>query len=62
MLTRRSLLRGTVAAGAAAFSGVASVLGARYDLVITGGRVIDPVDRLDGSMDVAIRGDRIAAV
>jgi len=46
----------------AAFSGVASVLAARYDLVITGGRVIDPVDRLDGSMDVAIRGDRIVAV
>jgi len=62
MLTRRSLLRRTAAAGVAAFSGVASVLAARYDLVITGGRVIDPVDGLDGSMDVAIRGDRIAAV
>lgn len=33
-----------------------------YDLVITGGRVIDPSQVLDGRFDVAIVGDRIAAV
>ena len=36
--------------------------GGRYDLVITGGRVIDPSTRLDGVRDVAIAGGRIAAV
>jgi len=35
---------------------------ADYDLVIRGGRVIDPSLRLDGIRDVAIRGGRIAAV
>jgi dihydroorotase len=33
-----------------------------YDLVITGGRVIDPESGLDGIRNVAIRGDRIAAI
>lgn len=33
-----------------------------YDLVITGGRVIDPAQVLDGRFEVAIVGDRIAAV
>jgi len=34
----------------------------KYDLVIKGGRVIDPSRKLDGIRDVAITGDRIAAV
>ena len=34
----------------------------RYDLVIRGGRVIDPSIRLDSVVDVAISGGRIAAV
>lgn len=33
-----------------------------YDLVLTGGRVIDPAQGLDGVMDVAVRHGRIAAV
>ena len=35
---------------------------ARYDVLIKGGRVIDPSVRLDGVRDVAITGGRIAAV
>ena len=35
---------------------------APYDLVLRGGRVIDPAQGLDGIMDVAVRGGRIAAV
>jgi dihydroorotase len=37
-------------------------MGARYDLVLHGGRVIDPAQGLDGSLDVAVRGGLIAAV
>src|SRR5262245_43609927 len=33
-----------------------------YDLVLKGGHVIDPRNGIDGPMDVAIRGGRIAAV
>jgi dihydroorotase len=33
-----------------------------YDLLIAGGRVIDPAEKLDAKRDVAIRGGKIAAV
>jgi dihydroorotase len=33
-----------------------------YDIVIKGGRVIDPAQNLDGTMDVAINGNKIATV
>jgi len=33
-----------------------------YDIVIKGGRVIDPAQNIDSAMDVAINGDKIAAV
>src|SRR5919202_3286601 len=33
-----------------------------YDLLLRGGRVIDPAQNLDGNYDVAITGGRIAAV
>src|SRR4051812_46574638 len=36
--------------------------GAAYDLVIKGGRVIDPASKLDKTADVAIAGGKIAAV
>jgi dihydroorotase len=39
-----------------------SALAASYDLVLRGGRVIDPAQGLDGAFDVAIRRGRIAAV
>ena len=38
------------------------MLAAPYDLVIRGGRVIDPTRRLDSLMDVAISGGKIANV
>ena len=33
-----------------------------YDLVLRGGRVIDPAQGLDGPLDVGVSGGRIAAV
>ena len=58
---RRLLLRG--AAGAAiALVAPRQILAADYDLLIRGGRVIDPSQRLDRIADVAIRGGKIAAV
>ena len=33
-----------------------------YDLLLRGGRVIDPAQGIDGTMDVAVRNGRIAAV
>ena len=35
---------------------------APYDLVLRGGRVIDPAQGLDGVMDVAVRGGKIASM
>lgn len=34
----------------------------KYDLVIKGGRVVDPYQGIDGDCDIAIRGDSVAAV
>jgi len=52
------------AAGASIFARAAGsfVAQGRYDLIIKGGRVIDPSVRLDAVRDVAISGGRIAAV
>ena len=64
MLNRRQFLSAAVAGAATlaraprAFASQA----ARYDLLIRGGRVIDPSVRLDAIRDVAISGGRIAAV
>ena len=33
-----------------------------YDLLIKGGHVLDPGQNLDGVMDIAINGSKIAAV
>jgi dihydroorotase len=42
---------------------LATVLGAQeYDLLIRGGHVIDPKNRITAVRDVAVKGDRIAAV
>jgi len=64
MLNRRQFVSAAAAAGAAAFARVTDVLAepARYDLIIKGGRVIDPSLRVDAIRDVAIEGGRIAAV
>lgn len=42
--------------------GGAASNGGRFDLLLKGGRVIDPANGRDGLFDVAIRGGRIAAV
>jgi dihydroorotase len=64
MLTRRRFLAGA-AAGAATLSTLSRLprLGAaEYDLIIAGGRVIDPSHAFDAVADVAITGGKIAAV
>ena len=64
MLNRRQFVS-SVAAGAAMFGRASNLFAqtaARYDLIIRGGRVIDPSVRLDGVRDVAIANGRIAAI
>jgi dihydroorotase len=60
MMNRRQVL--CTAAAAAVVARVPGARAATYDLVIKGGRVIDPSVGLDGVRDVAIAGGRIAAV
>jgi dihydroorotase len=62
MLNRRQFV--TTAAGAALFTRSINAFAAqaKYDLIIKGGRVVDPSQRLDAVRDVAIAGGRIAAV
>lgn len=60
MLTRRAFI--TTAVGGAAVLTARSTSGAQYDLLVKGGRVIDPVRRFDAMADVAILKGRIAAV
>jgi dihydroorotase len=59
MVTRRAFL---AAAGAMALAPVPRIRAARYDLVIKGGRVLDPGRRVDRVADVAIAGGRIRAI
>jgi dihydroorotase len=63
MLNRRQFLSAAAAgAGAAMLARVPRASAASYDLIIKGGRVIDPSVRLDAIRDVAISGGRILAV
>ena len=50
------------AASAAMFARIPNALAQTYELIIKGGRVIDPSIRLDAIRDVAVAGNRIAAV
>ena len=59
MLTRRAFI---TAVGGAAVLTTRSTSGAQYDLLVKGGRVIDPSSRLDRMADLAIAKGRIAAV
>jgi len=59
-MNRRQFLR-TAAAPAIVAAG-RPLAAAEYDLVIRGGRVIDPAQRIDAVMDVAIRAGQIAAI
>jgi dihydroorotase len=61
MMNRRQFLR-AAAAGAATLATPATARAARVDLIIRGGRVIDPSLGLDAVRDVAITGGRILAV
>src|ERR1700704_4359779 len=61
MMTRREFLK-AAAAGAAPFARIPDVLAGKYDLIIKGGRVIDPSLGIDAARDVAIAAGRIAAV
>jgi dihydroorotase len=61
MMNRRQFVRAG-AAGAALFARVPKVRAATYDLIIKGGRMIDPSLGFDAVRDVAIAGGRIAAV
>ena len=60
MISRRQFFRSATAA--ALLARIPKVRGAAYDLVIKGGRVIDPSLGIDAVRDVAIAGGRIAAV
>jgi dihydroorotase len=64
MLNRRQFLSAAAASAAAFARSPRTTAGqaAQYDLIIGGGRVIDPSIRLDATRDVAISGGRIAAV
>jgi dihydroorotase len=59
MLTRRRFLAG---AGVAALARVSPVRAARYDMLVKGGRVIDPAQHIDRVADVAIQGGRVRAI
>jgi dihydroorotase len=59
MMNRRQFVGMT---GAAVFAGMPKAFAATYDLIIKGGRVIDPSMGLDATRDIAILGGRIAAV
>ncbi|MYH28119.1 MAG: amidohydrolase/deacetylase family metallohydrolase [Acidobacteria bacterium] len=60
LITRRQFVSATAAAALGA--GVARPHAASWDLVVQGGRVIDPSLGIDAVRDVAIAGGRIAAV
>jgi len=62
MWSRRRFLVTAAGAAAVARSLPAVAQTRRYDLIVRGGRVVDPSARLDAVRDVAISGGRIAAV
>ncbi len=61
MPTRRRFLS-VAAATAASFTRLPELRAAQYDLLIKGGRVMDPSRKFDETADIAIAGGRIAAV
>ncbi|MBZ5635727.1 MAG: amidohydrolase/deacetylase family metallohydrolase [Acidobacteriia bacterium] len=61
LLNRRELLRASAAAPLL-LARTPRLFAAEYDLVIRGGRVIDPAQRIDRVADVAIRAGKIAAI
>src|SRR5712671_210571 len=61
MLTRRRFIS-VAAAGAASLAKLPELRAADYDLLIKGGRVMDPSRKFDQVADVAIKGGKVAAV
>jgi dihydroorotase len=62
MLTRRRFVYAAAASAATTFAKMPNLRAATYDLLIKGGRVIDPSLGIDAARDVAIAGGRIVAV
>jgi dihydroorotase len=62
MITRRQFLSAATVAALVPRESALRAQTTRYDLIIRGGRVIDPSARLDAVRDVAISGSRIAAI
>lgn len=60
MLSRRDFHK--LCFAAAIVSSKAAFAASEYDLLIRGGRVLDPGRKVDGLLDVAIRGGKIAAL
>jgi dihydroorotase len=61
LLSRRELL-GSTAVAPFVLARATQLIAAEYDLIIKGGRVLDPSQRIDKVADVAIRGGKIAAI
>jgi dihydroorotase len=61
MLSRRTFLTAT-AASVGALAKIPDLSAADYDLLLKGGRVIDPSRKFDQVADVAVKGGKIAAV
>src|SRR5712671_5146383 len=61
MMNRRQFVS-AAAAGAAMFARIPHAFAQSYELIIKGGRVIDPSIGLDATRDVAIAGGRIVAI
>jgi dihydroorotase len=61
-ISRRDFLLGAAAFAAAGFARSAASADERFDLVVRGGEVIDPSQRLRGRRDVGIRWGRVVAV
>src|SRR5205085_3484105 len=62
MLARKLAFQALALLFAFTLHGIAQSQPARYDLVLKGGHVIDPANRIDGVMDVAVSKNKIAAV
>ena len=60
MMHRRAFCTAAAAGAAACASG--ALAAPVYDMVVKGGRVIDPSRKIDAMLDVAIKGGRVAAV
>lgn len=63
MMTRRQFLHSAAAVAAMPrVAGAEPPASSKYDLLIKGGRVIDPAQRIDRVADIAVAGGRIVAV